>query len=146
MLIILDNLKSHYEIEQLTRMFTKDITVVCDGGEYQQQNDILTVKRDEKVSINLCCNGKNYDQTIPADTDEDKMMLDICAVIYSMYTEAFGKKLAWGMLTGVRPVRLMRNLYAKHGSFDKVQDIFKNQYFVSDEKIKADGAAFSKKA
>ena len=138
MLIVLNNLKSHYEIEQLTRMFTKELTVVYGTREQQAENqDMLYVNRQgEDVFAELSLNGKVYTGTAKADEDEDKMMLDVCAVLYKMYTQAFDKKLAWGMLTGVRPVRLMRNLCKKHGDIETVKDIFKNRYFVTDEKIK----------
>ena len=145
MLIILDNLNSHYEIEQLTRMFTKDLSVVFGTKEQQteEQNILFVSRRDKTVCAELTFNGKVYTDTLAADDSEDKMMLDICAAVYNMYTAAFGKKLAWGMLTGVRPVRLMRNLYKKHGDIGKVKDIFKNQYFVTDEKIKLCSDIFS---
>ena len=139
MLIILNNLESHYEIEQLTRMYTKDLSVVH-GKKAEclpaDVTDYLYVSKENDISVELFCSGKVYNESIKADEDSEKMYLDICAVLYGMYTDAFDKAMAWGMLTGVRPVRLMRNLYAKHGDIDTVCDIFKDRYFVADEKIK----------
>ena len=138
MLIILNNLESHYEIEQLTRMFTKDLSVVRGTMEEHSADgtDWLYIDKAENISICLSHSGRTYTQTVTVDQDSEKMYLDICAVLYHMYTEAFGVQMAWGMLTGVRPVRLMRNLYAKYGDIDAVCALLKNRYFVSDEKIK----------
>ena len=139
MLIILNNLESHYEIEQLTRMFTKELTVVHGTREEhigEDTADYLYVSKGEKVDICLEMGGKSWYGETAADEDTDKMYLDICAVIYNMYTEVFGRKMAWGMLTGVRPVRLMRNLYAKYKDVDAVCSLLQDRYFVSDEKIK----------
>ena len=139
MLIILNNLESHYEIEQLTRMFTKDLTVVhgtMEDNVSEETADYLYVSKEEKVNICLEMDGRSWCGETAADADTDKMYLDICAVIYNMYTEAFGRKMAWGMLTGVRPVRLMRNLYAKYKDVDEVCSLLQDRYFVSDEKIK----------
>ncbi|MBQ7816674.1 MAG: coproporphyrinogen dehydrogenase HemZ, partial [Oscillospiraceae bacterium] len=118
--------------------YTKDLSVQYGKKEdFAAENDVLYIGKDgDNVSIEFNFNGGIYTDSVSANADEDKMMLDICAVLYRIYTKAFGKTLAWGMLTGVRPVRLMRNLYAKHEDIDTVTDIFKNQYFVSDEKIK----------
>lgn len=139
MLIILNNLESHYEIEQLTRMFTKDISVVH-GTKKEclpaDTADFLYVTNEEDVTVELNFNGIKFTESFAADTDTDRMYLDICASAYKMYTKAFGRKLAWGMLTGVRPVRLMRSFYAKYGDIDTVCGILKDRYFVSDEKIK----------
>ena len=137
MLIVVNNLPSHYEIEQLTRMFTKELSVVYGAKEQQaEDNELLYVNRQgENVFVEFKKDGRIYTDTVKSDQDEDKMMLDVCASVYKMFTEVFDKKLAWGMLTGVRPVRLMRNLYKKHGDIEAVKDIFKNRYFVTDEKI-----------
>lgn len=137
MLIVLNNFKDHYEIEQLTRMFTKDVKVVNTIQEADEEyNDILTLhSENKKIIVNLKCNGKEYSESVDENSDSDTS-LKVSAVLYKMYTDAFGKVLSWGMLTGVRPVRLMRNLYKKYGCVDTVKNIFKEKYFVSDEKIK----------
>jgi len=137
-LIILENLTHHYEVEQLVRMFTKDLSVQFGSKEtVQAEGEYLYICRGEKtVTIELSCNGDIYSEAVNVCSDEEKLMLDICAAVYCLCTSAFGKKLKWGMLTGVRPVRLMRNLYAKHKDIDVVCGIFRSRYFVSDEKIK----------
>ena len=137
MLIILNNLDSHYEIEQLTRMFTKDISVVHGTKE---DNDIpltdwLYASKEDSVTVQLSYGGKLYTENLAADADTEKMYLDICAVVYNLYTTAFGKTLKWGMLTGVRPVRRMRNLYAKYKDIEVVCDLFKNRYFFGGKQL-----------
>lgn len=138
MLIILENLTHHYEIEQLVRMFTKDISVQFGSKELVNgaEDYLFVTKSEDATKVEICREGKLYTGETPTDADSEKLMLDICGVVYHLCCEAFGTKLKWGMLTGVRPVRLMRNLYAKHKDIDAVCDIFKNRYFVTDEKIK----------
>ena len=146
MLIILNNLESHYEIEQLTRMYTKELSVVHGTKEENLTADTadwIWVSKGDRIDISLCYGGKSCHDSIDADENEEKMYLDICAVLYRMYTDAFGKKMAWGMLTGVRPVRLMRKLYAKYGDIDAVCNLLKDRYFVTDEKIKLCREIFS---
>ncbi len=140
MFIILDNFSHHYEIEQLTRMFTKDVNVefgkrkdFCKNSE----NFLYIRQNSKKILVSLKYDCKSYISFIPLEENKDKVQLDICRIAYGFYTQAFGKELKWGMLTGVRPVRLMRNLYAKNnGDINKVLDIFRNKYLVSEEKIK----------
>ena len=140
MLIILNNLTHHYEIEQLVRMFTKDLTVQFGTKEVVDDNGadgfVFVNKGEENAVVEICHNDTQLTETVNLCDDEEQLMLDICAVVYRLCTKAFDTQLKWGMLTGVRPVRLMRNLYAKHGDIDTVCDIFKNRYFVTDEKIK----------
>lgn len=140
MLIVLENITHHYEIEQLVRMFTPEVSVQhgtvetvkqAENGEY-----LYICKAEQDISVQLCAEGSVLQHRLTAAADEDVMMLDICGAVYRLCAEAFGRQLKWGMLTGVRPVRLMRSLYAKHRDIDAVCGIFKNRYFVSDEKIK----------
>ena len=138
MLIILDNFTTHYEIEQLVRMFAKDVSVVFgDKSNADSVQEYLYVKKDGlQVRADICVNGEEYTGTKDISADEEAQKLDICGVIYHLCCKAFGKTLSWGMLTGVRPVRLMRNLYSKHGDIEKVEEIFRSRYFVTEEKIK----------
>ncbi|MBQ3008474.1 MAG: coproporphyrinogen dehydrogenase HemZ, partial [Oscillospiraceae bacterium] len=64
---------------------------------------------------------------------KEEMQLCLCA--YRLYEKATGTSLPWGVLTGVRPVRLFRNLYKKEKILQNVIDKFRNDYLVSDEKI-----------
>ncbi len=140
MVIILDNFSHHYEIEQLTRMFTKDVSVEFGKRKdfFKNIDNYLYVRQNsKKIFIYLKYNKKEYTASISIQENKDKVQLDVCRVAYGFYTKAFEKQLKWGMLTGVRPVRLMRNLYAKNNNdIDKVIDIFRNKYLVSEEKIK----------
>ena len=140
MLIILNNLQSHYEIEQLVRMFTADVTVKYGtrqefDGEIQDSCLYISVDEDT-AKIQLEKDGAVNGDTVALCPDKEVFMLDVCRSVYKMCTAAFGRHLAWGMLTGVRPVRLMRNLYAKHGSVEAVCHILKNDYLVTNEKIR----------
>ena len=132
MLIVLNNLTHHYEIEQLVRMFTKDLSVQFGTENVLKDNPtdsyIYVDKSETAVKAEICHNGTHLTETICLCDDEEQLMLDICAAVYRLCTKAFDTQLKWGMLTGVRPVRLMRNLYAKHGNIDTVCEIFKNRY------------------
>ena len=138
MLIVLENLTHHYEIEQLVRMFSKGVFVQFGTKELVGGTDdyLFVSKAEDVVNVELRREDKLYSGTTPTVEDSEKLMLDICSVVYKLCCEAFDTVLKWGMLTGVRPVRLMRNLYAKYKDIDVVCDVFRDRYFVTDEKIK----------
>lgn len=54
--------------------------------------------------------------------------------IYLGLSQITGKRPPWGILTGVRPVKMAGELFAKHGSKEKVLDILGNFYLLSKEK------------
>lgn len=138
MLIALNNFKHNYEIEQLTRMFTQDTQVAFNAKRPKGKTDGFLYVRQNKTRIFICLyyNNTLYKKFLPLEIKTSKLEMEICKTAYKFYCKAFKTSLAWGVLTGVRPVRLMRGLCDGGASLAKVKEKFKNEYFVSDEKIK----------
>ena len=59
---------------------------------------------------------------------------DLKRRIYTQLSELTGKKPEWGILTGVRPVKLAGELYNKIKNKSKVREILTGEYFLTDEK------------
>jgi len=53
--------------------------------------------------------------------------------LYNLLSAESGKKLDWGILTGVRPEKLYRELCDKYGK-EKTKQLLKDKYYVSEEK------------
>lgn len=68
-------------------------------------------------------------------SNEKKVEYELCFLLYKMLCKFTGKNLKWGMLTGIRPVKLFRELNKNHSTQD-TENIFKNKFLVSEEKIK----------
>jgi len=137
MQLFLVNYNTHYEIEQLSRMFFKGLTVEkCDAiPPLPQQDYILIVKTEAGFDYTVNINGAEYKSTVSLDPNGPKEEMQLCLGAYKLYESATGAGLPWGVLTGVRPVRLMRNLYKAEGDIEKVREKFRNDYLVSQEKI-----------
>ncbi|MBQ8604918.1 MAG: coproporphyrinogen dehydrogenase HemZ [Oscillospiraceae bacterium] len=138
MQLFLVNYDTHYEIEQLSRMFFRELTVIKTDSLPQLPEDdyILIVNKSGSFDISLCLKGESHSTTLTVDPQGAKEEMQLCTEAYRLYEKATGAGLPWGVLTGVRPVRLMRNLYKKEGNIQNVINKFKNEYLVSDEKIK----------
>lgn len=137
MQLFLVNYNTHYEIEQLSRMFFKGLTVEkCDAiPSLPQQDYILIVKTEAGFDYTVNINGAEYKSIVSLDPKGPKEEMQLCLGAYKLYESATGAGLPWGVLTGVRPVRLMRNLYKTEGDIEKVREKFRNDYLVSQEKI-----------
>ena len=137
MQLILVNYDAHYEIEQLSRMFFRLLTLVkTDRRPRGVQEDFVYIRKTAgRFFVCLCKDGEKTSVFVPVKISENPDM-DLCIAAYRLYEKSTGKGLPWGVLTGVRPVRLFRNLYKQSGVLQEVIDEFKNYYLVSDEKIK----------
>ncbi len=56
--------------------------------------------------------------------------------IYSLLSKALGKKLPWGILTGIRPAKIVHELMEQEFSKSEMIDLLENYYFLSPEKAK----------
>ncbi len=138
MQLFLINYDTHYEIEQLTRMFFRNLTLIK-SSEIPTETEtdfILIEKIDDAFTMNINFNGKKLSYSVTVDKNGVKEEMQLCIGAYNLYKSATGISLPWGVLTGVRPVRLMRNLNKTLGNEEKVIEKFQNYYLVSDEKIK----------
>lgn len=129
MKLLVINHKFHYEMEKLVRIFMPDekIQVV-----YEDCNDynLLTSVRDKiKVTINF----ESFNKTLTAPLCDDNEM-QMGRMVYSLFGEYTGFYPKWGVLTGVRPSKLLINTEKQMGR-EKTKEYFKNDLLVSDEKF-----------
>ena len=137
MQLFLVNYDTHYEIEQLTRMFFKELTVEksSEVPQLPRQDYILIEKTASGFEYTVDISGKTAKSNVLFDPNGPKEEMQLCLGAYKLYESATGSGLPWGVLTGVRPVRLMRNLYKAEGDLEKVKAKFRKDYLVSEEKI-----------
>lgn len=128
--LYIDNHTFHYEMENLCRafLFTEDVTVI---REYDilAKPYILTSVHD-KVRVELCTDEAHDELSAPLCGDNELLMGQL---LYRLLSEAYGKELPWGILTGVRPIKLFSKLAAKNGA-EAARRYFRETLYVSEEK------------
>ena len=143
--LILDGHHYKYELESLANMFFHEnkVRVVEEKdfsqGEYlytslsRNMDGIITLKVVTRLEEKL---REEEFQGRPDKTDPDRFCeYHLCRMLYQQLEKATGISLAWGMLTGVRPVRLVYR-YRERGMDDKqIREHLHRDYFVTDEKI-----------
>ena len=137
MQLFLINYDTHYEIEQLSRMFFRGLTVekLAERPELSQQDYILIEKTDTGFDISVNFGGTVVEDNVVYLPEGPKEEMQLCLGAYKLYEKVCGSGLPWGVLTGVRPVRLMRNVFAAEKNLESVQEKFRKDYLVSEEKI-----------
>ncbi len=131
----------HYEMEKLSRIFfPDDVTVFKEKNETEnyvtterikgKNGDIIYVKAsfsfgecEKKCEVQIC---DNFDNAC-----EKKM----AQLLFEALSEITGYTAPWGILTGVRPAKLMTKHLTEDGEEAAVK-YFQNELFVSEEKAK----------
>ena len=128
MKLLVVNHKFHYEMEKLVRIFIPDEKIQVVYEECDDYNLLTSVADEIKVVINF----ENFRKTLTAPLCDDNEM-QMGRMVYSLFGEYTGFYPKWGVLTGVRPSKLLINTEKQMGR-EKTEDYFKTDLLVSDEK------------
>lgn len=128
------NHKFHYELENLTRAFFPNEKIAVSSTENIPDEltapYILSVK-GTTLFIKVLINDFERELECPAQTSDDE--LSMATLLYKLLEEFTGISLSWGLLTGVRPIKLFRKLTEQMGE-DGATAYFRNSLLVSKEK------------
>ena len=128
MKIAVVNHKYHYEMEKLVRLFLPnekiEVTKDLDGGD-----GLYTQVRDE-ITVYFKAGGFERRLTAPLCGDNEMQMGRMVYSIFGEYTSFYPK---WGVLTGVRPSKLLIATEKRLGR-EKTEQYFYNDLLVTNEK------------
>lgn len=124
----------HFELENLTRLFfpNEKITVIRDFSE--PQPPYIYTEVSDKITISVNIGSFNKSETAVKKLADDDNELVSAQLLYKLLCDFTGLTRPWGILTGVRPVKLLRRL-AEESSEEQAVKKFEKDFFVSNEKI-----------
>ncbi len=123
----------HFELENLTRLFfpNEKITVIRDFSE--PQPPYIYTEVSDKITISVNIGSFNKSETAVKKLTDDDNELVSAQLLYKLLCDFTGLTQPWGILTGVRPVKLLRRL-AEESSEEQAVKKFEKDFFVSNEK------------
>ncbi|MGN1340023.1 MAG: coproporphyrinogen dehydrogenase HemZ [Oscillospiraceae bacterium] len=114
MTLIFCNHKYQYEIERLFRSFFPPMELKLSTDKADAQGDFcLTEKTSDSgsitLSVELVCDGRSFSmsRTLTPDTPDNEQERELSVLLYKALRECTGRDLPWGILTGVRPVKVL---------------------------------------
>lgn len=124
----------HFELENLTRLFfpNEKITVIRDFSE--PQPPYIYTEVSDKITISVNIGSFNKSETVVKKLTDDDNELVSAQLLYKLLCDFTGLTQPWGILTGVRPVKLLRRL-AEESNEEQAVKKFEKDFFVSNEKI-----------
>lgn len=136
--IYIYNHSFHYEMENLTRVFFPNEKLQIIRGELPRESDqpcLITKRTDKGVECTLNIDGhsSSLEKSLPPDTSDDEQEREMAILLYNLLSGCTGLTPLWGILTGVRPIKLFRRLREEMGE-DGAKEYFQNKLLVSEEK------------
>ena len=126
----------NYELEKLCRIFLpfEKISLLTEV----QPDDIYAVctltDNGKKAVAVLYIKEKVFTRELPCDPQDKAQELTLATCLFECFCEATEYKPCWGILTGVRPVKLYHKLCDEFGE-EKTKEYFKNTLLVDQSKI-----------
>lgn len=123
----------HYEMENLVRAFFpyEKIEVKKEYDTLEGPYVLTACNGDISVTVNVNDFDKTAVATLTGDDVADE--LKMAQLLYSLLCEKFNTTLPWGLLTGVRPIKLLRRIMEEMGESDGLS-YYSNELKVSDKK------------
>lgn len=145
MKIYIDGHDFRYEIENLCRLFFPnekfDVKTQIDDIDYNDDYIITKVIKEEKsyiLQVEVKLEGKEIKKEDIVKNDlediERECERKLALILFKCLSELLNVLPPWGIITGVRPVKLMRKLLKQMGK-EKACLYFKEEFNVSDDKI-----------
>lgn len=119
--IVLNGITNKYEYDELIKVFLRPEEYTLYSDEDKNNNTSINEMVDYSV-----------DQLLEFNETEKNALKQ---AIYKKLSILTGKMPEWGIHTGVRPVKLVGELFNKLGTMELVIDKLKNFYLLNDEKI-----------
>lgn len=126
--LLVVNHKFHYEMEKLVRIFMPDTKIQVIYDENEEYNLLTSLTTEIMVTANF----ENFSKTLIAPLCDDNEM-QMGRMVYALLSEYMGFSPKWGVLTGVRPSKLLINTEKQMGR-EATREYFKNDLLVTDEK------------
>lgn len=128
------NNKFWFELENLARLFFPNEKI----NVYKEFNNVETPyiysEMSEVITVKVKINSFSEERTAKIICNDVEDELSTVQLLYQILCNYSGITQPWGLLTGVRPVKLLRRVGEEVGEI-KAQSKFLNDFFVSEEKF-----------
>lgn len=131
-----------YEMEALLKLFRPaekfSFSDAPERPEGEHISAVLTASGDgtQMLSCSACIGTetKRSEAVLPQSVEGFQLDREISGLLYPLLCDLTDMRPAWGMLTGIRPVNLLRKFRERTGSIEQATDDFRRIWHVTDEK------------
>ena len=144
MFLLLQGHTYHFELQNICRLFFPQEKIVIPDTDTLPTEGIVAVTRLERgvEQTQLSCRlvWDDFDETLSASVPNvhseyrDECELVLCELLYRLFARMCGITQDWGIVTGVRPVKLLRRLTSEYGE-EKAVAWLRDRLLVSEPKL-----------
>lgn len=123
----------HFELENLTRLFFPDEKIITINEKCEPKKPYILTELNDKLYVEVGISDFKSSLFCDVKNNHNDDELSMVQMLYKMLCSFTGITQPWGLLTGVRPVKLLRNI-SKEMGLENAEKTFREEYYVSKEK------------
>jgi len=139
MLVYFEGHDYHFECENLCRVFYPYSKVTrAQKPEQLEQEDLSLYAAVKALPEGFCCTVRIRERGRSVQREETAQEMEeytLVSLVFRLFRDITGYHPCWGMLTGIHPVKLLREYTERYGG-EEARSIFKNRFFVQDKKLR----------
>ncbi|MEE1280376.1 MAG: coproporphyrinogen dehydrogenase HemZ [Oscillospiraceae bacterium] len=138
MQIIINNHPFRYEMENIARMFfhEREIEIKFDIAEPSGDYVLTQICQNGEILVSVSASGRYAEECEKCRScSEQETEWQMAGLLYDCLLKISGKEQKWGLLTGVRPTRLVHRMLDAGLAAQEIRQKFLSQYRVSEEKF-----------
>lgn len=138
MLVYFEGHDYHFECENLCRVFYPYSKVQrVDSAQLLEQEPLSLYASVAGCPGAFVCTVRIRDKERTVQREEtapDKNEYSLVSLVFRLFRELTGNSPYWGLLTGIHPVKLLREYRERDGE-EKALELFRNRFFVQEKKL-----------
>lgn len=144
MVLLLQGHTYHFELQNICRLFFPQEKIVIPEDDTLPTEGIAAVTRlergAEQTQVSCRLVWDDFDESLSALVPNthpeyrDECELVLCELLYRLFAKMCGMTQDWGIVTGVRPVKLLRRLTAEYGE-DNAVAWLRDRLLVNEQKL-----------
>ena len=136
MIVVTPSQKLQYELANVARLFfpAEQVTWLTEMPEEITDAVVTTMVDGNTYTVTMeLPQGTKYHESADHTGTLDPSLL-LGKLLYFILSEITGRTIDWGVLTGIRPIKLARKLRTSGKSAQEIEDFFTQQYMTSKSK------------
>lgn len=145
MKIYIQNLKYEYELKMLFNSFTRLESQFYHISEYNESDsECIVISENSDYGPDIIVTGTSdfgsihYSHSEKCSVSDREIKNAYKRCLYVILSKILNKELPWGILTGIRPVKIYNDLRKNRPELDEIgiKNEISSKYLISDKKIK----------
>lgn len=129
MYIYISGLSSTYEVEHLTRIFFPGAQLLTAPPTRAQAKTLVRARvNHSRLFVGVRTQNGRWGRTAPLSLQKEDIEYALCCLVFELLQKVTGLTPPWGMMTGVRPVRIIHDQRQNGANEKEIQDLFLNHY------------------